>query len=124
MKCPACPAVGECVAQRTRHAAFCEWAKSGDAARIARVVELSGSPATPPASSPPPGDAARPDANESLDLAREVRRCPFRSQKPGCGCGGGGSCALRIDPLGPADRPQRGGKVALIECMDCVRKFG
>lgn len=54
--------------------------------------------------------AARPSAAESVELLRLVRACPYRSAGTGCSCS---RCGLR-----------GGGKVATLECMECVRRYG
>jgi len=63
IRCPDCPVAGQCIVDRTRHRRYCDWAASGDPAKIQRIRELSEE--APPAPAPYPsivsqiGTAAR-----------------------------------------------------------------
>jgi hypothetical protein len=92
MKCPDCPVAGRCIVDWTAHRPFCRWAASGDAARRARIVEMSVDPPdAPPAEFAP---QSREGVAESWALTRRMKACPHRAVDPGCGCSGA-RCALK-----------------------------
>lgn len=39
--CESCPVGAACIKLKTQHETYCNWAKSGDPAKLAKIVELS-----------------------------------------------------------------------------------
>jgi hypothetical protein len=108
-RCDHCPVVPRRPCRGQTHRRLCELVDHRhpdfDAGYVAILVALAAEARTP---------EPQPPAGETIRLLAIVKRCPFRSIDPGCGCSGA-RCALR---------PAAIAVVSARECLDCVRQFG
>jgi hypothetical protein len=110
---------------RARPRAFWRWLLSEAERSLDRRDEWTDPPLTPwqfeslwyylfssPDEFPHRCDRLPPSAAEAFDLTARMKRCPYRSRGPGCGCSGA-NCALK-----------GGGVVSHQQCFDCIRRYG